>query len=201
MSCSRRTRLAPRTETRRPAGVSPGAVTRVATFCLLLAGGVVALLFAMRLTAAAFDCDFSPFPYLTFGDDHGLLAWLLAAALVVLGALLWLVLRHGDETVWLGAADGGVLVPRIALERPAGAAAAGSHPDVVTAEIDLAQRGGALRARARVWARPLADTAAVGAAVDEAVRRDVVRRSGRELSRLDVRVRVLRVSQLARRLP
>ena len=161
----------------------------------------MALLFAMRLTAAAFSCDFSPFPYLTFTDDHGLLAWLLAAALVVLGILVWLVLRHGAETLWLAAEDGGVLAPRAGLERPAGVAAAGSHPDVVRAEVELSERGGALRARARVWARPLADAAAVGAAVDEAVRSSVSRLTGREVSRLDVRVRVLTVSQLGRRLP
>jgi hypothetical protein len=53
----------------------------------------------------------------------------------------------------------------------------------------------------QVWARPLADAAVVGAAADAAVRRQVARLTGRDLERLDVRVRVLRVTQLARYLP
>jgi len=64
-------------------------MTRIATFLLLLAGGLVALLFAMRLTAAAFDCDFSPFPYITPGGGHALLAWLLLLAMAVLAGLVW----------------------------------------------------------------------------------------------------------------
>ena len=42
---------------------------------------------------------------------------------------------------------------------------------------------------------------AVRDAVDEAVRRQMTRLTGRELERLDVRVKVLRVTQLARYLP
>ena len=55
-------------------------MTRIATFLLLLAGGLVALLFAVRLTAAALGRDFSPFPYITPGGGHALLAWLLLLA-------------------------------------------------------------------------------------------------------------------------
>ena len=50
--------------------VAPTAVTRAAAFVLLVAAGLVALLFAMRLTAAAFGCGFSPFRYL--GINAGL---------------------------------------------------------------------------------------------------------------------------------
>ncbi|HEY5169431.1 MAG TPA: hypothetical protein VIK03_08590, partial [Thermoleophilia bacterium] len=74
-------------------------MTRIATFLLLLAGGLVALLFAMRLTAAAFDCDFSPFPYITPGGGHSLLAWLLLIAMAVLAGLVWLVLRHDADAL------------------------------------------------------------------------------------------------------
>ena len=59
----------------------------------------------------------------------------------------------------------------------------------------------AVRGRVRVYARPLADAGAVGGAVDAAVRRQVARLSGAELERLDVLVKVLKVTQLARRLP
>jgi hypothetical protein len=53
----------------------------------------------------------------------------------------------------------------------------------------------------QVWARPLADAAAVSGAADVAVRRQVARLTGRELARLDVRVRVIKVKQLVRYLP
>jgi hypothetical protein len=155
----------------------------------------------MRLVAAAFDRDFSPFPYITPGG-HALLAWLLLLGMVVLAGLVWLVLRHDAGAVWLPSpAGGGVLVPTADLERPAGSSARRSHPDVVRAEVELSARGATLRGRVRVHARPLADSAAVSSAVDAAVRRQVMRLSGRELERLDVRVKVLKVRQLVRYLP
>ncbi len=157
----------------------------------------------MRLTAAAFDCDFSPFPYVTPGGDHTVLAWMLLMAMVVLAVLVWLVLRHDADSLWLaaGSGAGGVLVATSEVERPASSSAARSHPDAVRAEVELSQRGADLRGRVQVWARPLADAAVVGAAADAAVRRQVSRLTGRDLARLDVRVRVLKVRQLARYLP
>lgn len=168
----------------------------------MLAGGVVALLFAVRLVAAALDHDFSPFTYIT-PSGHALLAWLLLLGMVVLAGLVWMVLRHDADSLWLPSSSGGggVLVPTADLERPAGSAAGRSHPDVVRAVVELSSRGAALRGRVTVYARPLADAGAVGGAVDAAVRRQVTRLSGRELERLDVRVRVLKVTQLVRHLP
>ena len=193
---------APRAETRRPAGAAAGSITRLATFLLLLAGGVVTGLFAVRLVAAALGHGFSPFPYIT-PDGHALLAWLLLAGMVALAALVWLVLRHDAAAVWLpsAAGDGGVLVRTTDLERPAGSAAARSHPDVVRAAVELSSRGARLRGRVSVQARPLADAGVVRGAVDEAVRRQVARLTGSELERLNVRVRVLKVTQLVRYLP
>ncbi|HET6476620.1 MAG TPA: hypothetical protein VFH93_11155 [Thermoleophilia bacterium] len=164
---------------------------------------MVALLFAIRLTAAAFDRDFSPFPYLTPGSDHSVQALLLLAAMVVLALLVWLVLRHDADYLWLvsGAGAGGVLVASSEIERPASSSATRCHPDALRAEVELSQRGADLRGRVQVWARPLADAAVVGGAADAAVRRQVARLTGRDLERLDVRVRVLRVTQLARYLP
>ncbi len=157
----------------------------------------------MRLTAAAFDCDFSPFPYLTPDGSHRLLAWLLLAAMAVLALLVWLVLRHDAGALWLasGQGAGGVLVATGDLERLAAAAATRCHPDVVRAEAEFSQRGGDLRARVQVWARPLADAAVVGGAADEAVRRQIARLTGRDLAKVGVRVRVLKVTQLLRYLP
>ena len=163
--------------------------------------GVVALFFAARLTAAAFSCGFSPASYLPYANDAAALAWLLAGALAGLGVLLWLVLRHGDATLWLASPDGGVLVRAADLQTRAGSAAVRRHPDVLRAEVELSQRGQALRARARVKARPLAPAGAVAAAVEEAVRASVTRLAGRDLERVDVRVRVLSVRALARYLP
>jgi hypothetical protein len=154
----------------------------------------------VRLTAAAFQWDFSPFRYLT-PASHATLAWVLGGALVGLGLLLWLVLRHDGDTLWLGGEHGGVLVPTDDVQRPAAGAAARSHPDVVRVEVEIGQRRGALRARARVYARPLADAAVVSAAVDAGVRAKVAQLTGRAPERLDVRVKVLAVGQLARHLP
>jgi hypothetical protein len=58
-----------------------------------------------------------------------------------------------------------------------------------------------LRGRVRIWARPLADADTVAAAVAAAARRQAGRITGLELARVDVRVKVLRVAQLARYLP
>lgn len=164
---------------------------------------MVAALFAIRLVAAALKSDFSPFPYITPGSDHALLAWLLLLAMAVLAGLVWLVLRHDADALWLASpvGDGGVLVPREYLERLASVAAGRSHEDVVRAEVVLSQRGAELRGRANVWARPLANAEVVRDTVDAAVRGRLVRLAGRDLARLDVRVRVLRVRQLARHLP
>jgi len=186
---------------RPPAGLTAGTATRVATFCLLLAGGVVSLLFAMRLTAAAFSCDFSPFGYLPYRDDHVVQAWLLVAGLAVLAVLAWLVLRHDETMLWLPGADGGTLVRADDLERPAGVAVRRGHPDVVGVDVSLAVRRGVLRGRASVRARPLADAGAVGAAVEEVLRGEIARLTERELDPLRVRVRVLTVPQLKRHLP
>jgi hypothetical protein len=157
----------------------------------------------MRLVAAAFDCDFSPFPYITPGGGHALLAWLLLLAMVVLAVLVWMVLRHDGDALWLAspAGEGGVLVPGRDLERLVSSAAGRAHADVVRADAELRQRRGELRGRVTVWARPLAAGDAVGAAVAEAARRQVGRLTGLELGRCDVRVKVLRVTQLARYLP
>jgi len=155
----------------------------------------------VRLTAAAFGCAFSPFRYLSVTDDHAVWAALLVAAFVGLCALQWLVMRYEGETLWLAEGDGGVLVPAEALVGPAGEAAAGAHPDVVRAEVLLRVRGGALDARARIWARPLAQAEPIRGAVGAALRGEVARLTGRALAGVDVRVKVLTVSQLKRYLP
>jgi hypothetical protein len=193
----------PRAESRRPAGAAAGSITRIATFLLLLASGVVAALFAVRLVAVAVGWDFSPFPYITPSNGHSLLAWLLVLAMAVLAGLIWMVLRHDADALWLAspAGDGGVLVPKADLERLVSSAVGRAHPDVVRAEADLWQRGGELRGRVRIWARPLADAEVVRAAVAEAARRQAVRLTQSELGRADVRVSVLRVRQLVRYLP
>ena len=91
--------------------------------------------------------------------------WLCSAGLV------WLVLRHDADALWLPspAGDGGVLVPSADLERPATSAVGRSHPDVVRAEVEFFKRGAELRGQAIVWARPLANPDAVRDASDAAV--------------------------------
>lgn len=181
--------------------MSAGRATRVATFCLLLIAGLVALLFAMRLTAAMFACSFSPFSYLRVSDDHAVLAWLLVGAFIFLAALVGLVLRHGDDMLWLPGQDGGVLQAAGTLQDAAEAAARGSHPDVLRADAAFSARRSVLGGRLHVRVRPLADVGLVSVAVEEAVRRKVAARTGRDLDTLAVRVRAVTVPQLKRHLP
>ena len=160
----------------------------------------MALLFAVRLTAAALGCDFSPFTYLGLPADHGSRAWLLAGVVVVLAVLLWLVLRHGEETLWLRGEAGGVLVPAAALARLAEEAAS-RHPEVVRADAALRVRDGAPGGTVRVYGRPLTDPARLAAEVELAVRERLARVIGVAPARLVVRPRVLTVPQLKRYLP
>lgn len=200
MSPSRRSSLPPTTDSRRPAGVAAAALTRVATFVLLIAAGVVALLFALRLTAASLGWAFSPFGYLGIPADHGSRAWLLAGVVVALAVLVWLVLRHGEETLWLRGAAGGVLVPAAALARLVEDAAC-LHPEVVRAAAELRVRDGAPGGTVRVYGRPLADPARLAAEVEPAVRERLARVLGVAPARLVVRPRILTVPQLKRYLP
>jgi len=188
------------TDSRRPSGVAAAAITRVAAFVLLIVAGLVALLFAVRLTAAALGSAFSPFPYLGVPAEHGLRAWLLAAAVIVLGVLVWLVLRHGDEALWLPGEAGGVLVSAAALTRLAEQAAC-RNPEVVRAAVVLRVRQGAVGGMVRVYGRPLADRARLAAEVELAVRERLSRVVGRAPGRLVVRPRILTVPQLKRHLP
>jgi hypothetical protein len=71
----------------------------------------------------------------------------------------------------------------------------------VRSEVEFVRRGSTLRAKVTVWARPLADASVVSEAVDAGVRRQVMRLTARELERVTVRVKVLKVTQLARHLP
>ena len=178
----------------------PGLATRVATFVLLVAAALVALMFAMRLTAAAFGCEFSPFTYLGISAVHATRAWLLAGVIAVLAVLLWLVLRHGEETLWLPGTAGGVLVPAAALALLA-AEAACRHPEVVRAEATLRVREGAPDGTVRVYGRPLADPARLAAEIELAVRERLALVVGVAPLRLAVRPRILTVPQLKRHLP
>ena len=200
MSCSRRIRLPPTTDRRPPAGVAPAGVTRVATFVLLVIAGFVALLFAVRLTAASLGWAFSPFSYLGVPTDHASRAWLLAGVVIVLAVLVWVVLRHGEETLWLPAGGGGVLLPAAALARLVEETAS-RHPEVVRAEAMLRVREGAPGGTVRVYGRPLADSALLAAEVEAAVRERLARVVGLAPARLVVKTRILAVPQLKRYLP
>ena len=167
---------------------------------LLIAAGFVALLYAMRLTAAALGSAFSPFPYLGIPADHASRAWLLAGVVVVLGVLVWLVLRYGDEALWLRGEAGGALVPAAALVALAEETAC-RHPEAVSAAAVLRVRGGAVGGTVRVYGRPLADSARLAAEVELAVRERLARVVGAAPARLVVRPRILTVPQLKRYLP
>jgi hypothetical protein len=161
---------------------------------------VVALLLAMRLTAAAFACDFSPFPYLGLPSSHAVRAWLLVLAVGVLATLVWLVVRHGERTLWLSGAAGGVLAPAADLESLLVAAAC-RHPEVVGAHARVRICSGALTGTLRLFCRPLVDPAPVAADVGGEARRVLGAATGREAAGLAVRASVLSVKQLKRYLP
>jgi hypothetical protein len=180
--------------------VSAPASTRYATFVLLLAGGCVALLYALRLAAAALGWGFSPFTYVYLPEDQGTVAWLLAAAVVALGLLVWLVLRHGEATVWLPRDGGGVLVPVAPLQRLVEQAAA-RHPEVVRAEADIKATGGRLGGVVRIYGRPLADPVRLAAEVEPLVVRRLFVIAGADPAAVAVRPRILKVSELKKYLP
>ncbi len=181
-------------------------MTRIATFLLLLAGGLVALLFAVRLIAAAFNWDFSPFTYITPGGGHALLAWLLLLGDGGAGRAWsgWCCATTPTPCGWPSpAGDGGVLVPNADLERPATSAAGRSHPDVVRAEVEFFERGAELRGRVTVWARPLAERRRRARRQPTRPRSSARWRGSPAASwrGSNVRVKVLKVTQLARYLP
>jgi hypothetical protein len=166
----------------------------------LLAGGLVALLFALRLTALALRSDFSPFRYLGFPSDPAAGAWSLLGVSLVLGVLILLVLRHGEETVWLAGDGGGVLAPAAALAGALEGAAAG-HADVVRSEAQVGTRRGEVTVAVTAYLRPYADGGRVAAELEPVVRGRLAAITGLAPGAVIVRPRVLAVRQLKRYLP
>ena len=175
-------------------------MTRGAAFVLLLGGGVSLLLFAMRLTAAAFGCGFSPFAYLGLPEAYGWQVVLFASLGTVCVVLLALVLDDSRDELWLAGASAGVLVPADALERLLRDAAL-AHVEVVRADVEVrAGRGGAATTL-EVALRPLVDGDAVAAELAAGARELLARATGLTDAKVRVRPRVLKVRQLARYLP
>jgi hypothetical protein len=165
---------------------------------LLVGGGLLALAVAAFLVASALDLRLSLIDDLT-APALARLLWIVALLLValILVALLWIVLRRGERTLWLRGEHGGILVPMAALERLA-TATAQSHPDVVRAQVDLREGDGAPRGRVVLYARPFADKARLAREVDDRVMAALDDVIGRDATRLDVRTKVLHVTQLKR---
>jgi hypothetical protein len=172
----------------------------VATFLLLLGGGVALLFFAMRLVAAAFGCGFSPFVYLGLPESHGWQAFLYVVLIAAGIVLVGLVVGPGRDVLWLAGDGGGVLVPSAAIEELL-LDGAREHPDVVHVEADVRVRRGRLSARLAVDLRPLADGDGIAAALGAQARDALARVTG--IADVDVRVRarVLTVKRLPGRLP
>ena len=175
-------------------------MVRAATAALLGAGGVFVLLYAVRLGTAALGWGSSPFDSLPLPDGHAARAAWLVAAVAALAALVWLVARHGEPTLWLNTPDGGVEVRASALEDQARRDAE-ADAEVVRALADLRVSRGVLRADVRVFGRPLGDAARLGAETEDRVRAGLVAATGLTDVRVRVRPRILAVRQLARYLP
>lgn len=178
----------------------PGRVSRTAAFVLLLGGGLTLLLFAVRLAAAAFRHDFSPFAYLGLPASYGWQALLFVAFVAACIALLALLVGPGRDEVWLAGAGGGVLVAAPAIEGML-ADGARTHAEVVRAEADLRVHRGRPSARLAVELRPLSDGATIAAELEAQARASLAGVTG--VADVDVRVRrrVLTVKQLPGRLP
>ena len=167
---------------------------------LLIAGGVVLLLYAVRLAAVAMGWAFSPFDHLPIPQDHGWRALLLLGAAAALAALLWLVARHGRSQLWLATPQGGVAVDTSALEALA-VHRAEADPEVVRAQADLRIRRGRLRADLRVYGRPFGDADTLAAGAAERVRSGLAAATGLDEIHVVVRPHILAVRRLARHLP
>jgi hypothetical protein len=166
----------------------------------LFGAGAVLLLFAMRLVAASFGCDFSPFPYLGLPADPGWRVLLLAVFVALCVCLVALLTGDGGDVLWLAAPDGGVLVPAEAVEQLLHDGAL-LHAEVVRAEAEVRVRRGTPVARLDVDLRPMLDRDAVAGQLAAAARDVLARVTGVADAGVDVRARVLSVRQLGRQLP
>ena len=151
----------------------------------------------MRLTAVAFHSDFSPFRYLGIPADPAVRAWILAAVIAVLGLLILLVLRYGEETVWVTGDGGGVLTPAADIAASLEQAAAG-HADVVRSEASVVTRRGELSATLTTYLRPYADAARVAADLEPQLAGRLAAITGVAPAGVVVRPRVLDTRQLKR---
>jgi hypothetical protein len=166
----------------------------------LLVASAVAILLAVTFGGAALGHDVAPFTHLGVPASHGARAWLLVAAMIGMAVLVWLVLRSDEDALWVSDGRGGVLVPAAPVVATAEGAAC-RHAEVVRAEAHVRGRRGRLVASVRVFCRPLADAARVGADVELEVRRALAATLGQAPDRLVVRPRVLGVRELKRHLP
>jgi len=153
----------------------------------------------MRLVAATFDCDFSPFGYLGMPESYGWQALLWAALVAASIVLLGLVVGPGRDEVWLAGAGGGVLIPAPAIESML-TSDARAHAEVVRADVDVRVRRGRPSATLAVDLRPLSDGDAIAVELGAQARASLARVTG--IADVDIRVRkrVLTVKQLPGRL-
>jgi hypothetical protein len=158
------------------------------------------LLYAMRLTAVAFHCEFSPFRYLGLPADPSVRAWALLVVALALGLLILLVLRHGEEMLWLAGDGGGVLAPAAAIAAALEHTAA-DHADVVRSEARVETRRGGPEATLTTYLRPHADGARVAADLEPRLRDRLAAITGVAPGAVTVRPRVLGARQLKRHLP
>ncbi len=167
---------------------------------MLVIGGILAALVAVRLVAAIAGWEVSSLNSVASAWGYAVRAALLCVALVVLAALIAAVIGRGQRSLWLRGERGGVLVSLEALQRLAEATALGD-PDVVRAEAHLRDRDGAPYGSMHLYARPLADAARVRRDVEAEVRAAIDLLIGREAAQVAVKPTVLRVSQLKKHLP
>ena len=119
---------------------------------------------------------------------------------VALGVLILLVLRHGEETIWIAGDGGGVLAPAAAVAAALEQTAA-DHADVVRSEARVEARRGQPAATLTTYLRPYADGARVAADLEPRLRGRLAAITGVASGAVTVRPRVLAARQLKRHLP
>ena len=180
--------LASKSRSLRFTSLSTVAGRLVAALVLLLAA-VVALLFAMRFTAIAFDCGFSPFAWLPHIHGAGDRLLLLAAVIAFLVAALSLLSARGPARLKIALPGEGTLEVRFSAIEHTLCSSVEAQGDVERVRIAVRSGGGGPAAQVSVQlSAPRSDLEATRREFAEVVRAAMMRATGQALTAVDVAV-------------
>lgn len=160
--------------------------------------GILSVLAAAQLLAAATGRRLSPWSHLPLPGRPDGWSLMLAAAAVALLVLIVVQLQRSDQIVAVSVSGAGaVLVPSAALEHLVEMVAL-EHRDVVRARARVQSQAGRLSPRLWVALRPLADAEGIAAELAAGVATTLAARTGLPLDEPVVRAKTLAVRQLRR---